>query len=72
MFLRSCDNQIAGFHLGNSGIEQQIMVGSLVKRSPLLPAPCPNIMQFENLLVFHFPILVAFWSCVKELFSLEQ
>ena len=49
MFLRSCDNQVAGFHSGSSGIELQIMVGPLVKRSPPLPVPCPNMMQFENL-----------------------
>lgn len=55
-------NQISGFHSGNSGIELQIMVGPLVKRSPLLPAPCSNMMQFETFWVFHFPILVAFWS----------
>ena len=49
MFLKSCDNQVAGFHSGSSGIELQIMVGPLVKRSPPLPVPCPNMMQFENL-----------------------
>lgn len=53
MFPRSCDNQIAGFHSGSSGIELQIMVGPLVKRSPLLPVPCPNMMQFESLWGFH-------------------
>ena len=60
MFPRSCDNQIAGFHSGSSGIELQIMVGPLVKRSPLLPVPCPNMMQFESLWGFHFPILLPF------------
>lgn len=31
--------RIAEFHSGNSRVELQIMVGSLVKRSPLLSNP---------------------------------
>lgn len=39
---------------------------------PYCQHPCPNRMQSETLWVFHSPIRIAFWSHVKELFSLEQ